>query len=255
MRWHDADGFSQEAHEVISRHGLRRANVLEFADYYSFEEGVDFNLAPALDFEDAPLGRTLAEMLKRSPAFDQFQGRFDEALGSFDYVTSDLIVVKCLLGGTMEDQGEGAHGWWKEHVERLEGFNVALVRAAWDAPKLNRFILDFVELGNYLRGRWRRIDDGQDRVPTTVGTTNRYLGSAAVAKASYDADVVRDWIQPVRHSPYPRNLATDLEQFGHEKDGHFAAGGEVHLHVRCPIPAREYVKTAILPPPGAGGRR
>ena len=36
---------------------------------------------------------------------------------------------------------------------------------------------------------------------------------------TYDASAVRDWLQPVHYSPYPRNLDTQLEQFGHEKDG------------------------------------
>ena len=60
MRQHDADGVSREASAVIGRHGLDRTRVLGWADHYGAERGTDFNLAPADDFEYAPLGINLA---------------------------------------------------------------------------------------------------------------------------------------------------------------------------------------------------
>ena len=67
-------------------------------------------------------------------------------------------------------------------------------------------------------------------VPTTVGTSNRHLGSAAVAMIAYDAGAVRDRLRPVRCSPYLRNLVTRLEQFGHEEDWTFADECEIRIH-------------------------
>ena len=123
---------------------------------------------------------------------------------------------------------------------------MALFRAARDALALCRFILKFAELGNYRRGHWRRANDRQDRVPMTVGMSNQYLDKMAVAKITYLTGALRGWMQPVRYSPYPRNMDTGREAFGHEKDGVFAAEGEVHVHVGCPIPPRDHIKIGIV---------
>ena len=55
MRLHDSDGISQEANRIINEHGLSRSRVLEFAEHYGLRKGIDFNVAPARDFEGAPL--------------------------------------------------------------------------------------------------------------------------------------------------------------------------------------------------------
>ena len=101
-------------------------------------------------------------------------------------------------------------------------------------------------------GRWHEAGDRQSRAPTTFGATNRHLNSTAVAMITYDASAVRDWLQPVRYSAYPRNLDTQLEQFGHEKDGSFADEGEVHLRTGCPIPSRDHIKLAMISGQGRG---
>ena len=252
-RRHDGDGMSQEALRLVKAHGLRRSNVLEYADHYALKDGTDFNLAPARDFEGAPLGQVLANAIGAEPAFDPYADKFASALSSFDYATSDGIIDRCLMGGMGRVQAwEILYNEWREYTERLEGFNVALFRAARMTAELHRFILDFGELGNYLRGRWRMPGNEQSRVPTTVGESNRYVGDRAVAKMTYDASVIRRWIQPVRYSPYPRNLDTELEQFGHEKDGTFAEEGEVHLHTGCPIPLRDHIKIGIMSAQGRG---
>ena len=252
-RQHDGDGISQEARRIINEHGLSMSKVLGFADHYALKEGTDFNMAPTRDFEGAPLGRFLTKALNAEPSFAPNSGKFAGALSSFDYATSDGIIDKWFRGGAAAVQTvEEWYGRWRENTERLEGLNVALFRAARDTDELRRFIQDFGELGNYLSGRWRRAGDGQNRVPTTVGTTNRYMGRTAVAMITYDASAVRDWIQPVRYSPYPRNLDTQLEQFGHEKDGSFANEGEVHLHTGCPIPSRDHINIAVITDQGRG---
>lgn len=252
-RRHDGDGVSQEAHRLIKLHGLRRSKVLECADHYELKKGIDFNLAPARDFKDVPLGRVLARAMSAEPAFAPYEDKFNDALISFDYATSDGIIDRCLMGSIARVQSwKILYDKWREYVERLEGFNVALFRAARMTAELHRFILDFGELGNYLRGRWRMPGNEQNRVPTTVGESNRYVDDGAVAKVTYDASAIRGWIQPVRYSPYPRNLVTELEQFGHEKDGAFAEEGEVHLHTGCPIPSRDHIKIGIMSAQGRG---
>ena len=252
-RQHDGDGISQEARRIIDEHGLSMSKVLGFADHYALKEGTDFNMAPTRDFMDAPLGLVLSNTITGHPSFAPNLGKFAGALSSFDYATSDGIIDKWFRDGAAAVQAvEGWYGRWREITERLEGLNAALFRAARDTDELHRFIQDFGELGNYQSGRWRRAGDGQNRVPTTVGTTNRYVGRTAVAMITYGASAVRDWIQPVRYSPYPRNLDTQLEQFGHEKDGFFADEGEVHLHTGCPIPSRDHIKIAMITDQGRG---
>ena len=252
MRLHDSDGISQEANRIINEHGLSRSKVLEFAEHYGLRKGIDFNVAPARDFKGAPIGLVLSNTITKHPAFAPYLGKFTNALNLFDYATSDGIIDMCFRDGATAAQMVSLYCRWREYAERLEGFNVALFRAARDAVELRRLIQDLGELGNYLSGRWRRAGDGQNRVPTTVGTTNRHFGSAAVAMITYDAGAVRGWIQPVRYSPYPRNLDTHLEQFGHEKDGSFADEGEVHLHTGCPIPSRDHIKIAMIATQGRG---
>ena len=124
---------------------------------------------------------------------------------------------------------------------------MALFRVARDASHLRRFMLGTGELDNYRHGRWRRCGDVQDRVSMTVGDSNFLLDGTAVAVATYDASVLREWAQPVRYSPYPRNLDVSCERFGDEKDGYYVGEGEVHVHAGCPIPAREYIKISLLP--------
>lgn len=247
MRHHDADGVSLEACAVIRRHGLNRDHVLGWADRYGIKEGVDFNLAPRADFENAPLGSRLAEMAYRMPAFGPFHKRFYRAFSMFDYGTSDGIMDECLRGGVVEQAGKSVYGDWKRYAERLEGLNVALFRAVADAIILHRFISDLCELGNYRNGRWRRDGDDQDRVSTTVGASNFHLDKMAVAMVTYDAGALRGRTQAVCYSPYPRNSDAVLERFGCEKDGIFAAEGEVHIHAGCPIPPRRHIKIALLP--------
>ena len=118
---------------------------------------------------------------------------------------------------------------------------------AADAPILNRFIGSLGELDNYRSGRWRLEGGGRDRVSTTVGRSNAFLDQDAAAVVSYSAPSLAGWMQPVRYSPYPRNLDEGRERFGAEKGGSFAGEGEVHIHVRCPIPARDHIKISLLP--------
>ena len=253
MRPHDGDGISPDADAVIRRHGLDRAKVLEWADIYKAKEGEDFNVAPARAFDDAPLGYNLAVMAGRSPSFGQFRERFGKALGSLDYGTSDGIISDCLVDGTIVDRCDnGIYDWWKSRATRLEGLNVALYRAARNAPELHRFMRSLGELDNYRRGRWRRECDPQDRVSTTVGLSHYILDGLAVARVSYDADALRDWSQPVRYSPYPRRRPAEPGRFGREKDGTMAGEGEVHVHMQCAVPPPKYVKIALLPGCGLG---
>ena len=89
--------------------------------------------------------------------------------------------------------------------------------------------------------------DAQDRVPTTAGASNYLLGKAAVARVSYSTIALSGWMQPVRYSPYPRTPDARRKRFGDEKGGNLAGEGEVHVHVRCPIPAREHINIELLP--------
>lgn len=246
-RHHDAEGISPEAYAVINQHGLCKKNILSAANTYEGNKGGDFNEAPAYDFESAPLGSNLTKMVDKEPAFDPYQDKFREALNSLDYSTSDSIIVKGLKEGIIVNQaGNSIYRYWKRHVELLEGLNVALFRVAMSAVTLQRFIGSLDELDNYMHGRWRKMGDLQDRVPTTVGASNRFLGDAAVARITFTASAIRDWTQAVRYSPYPRNPHQSRERFGSEKSGHLAGEGEVHVHARCPIPARGHIKIALL---------
>ena len=247
-RRHDADGISDDARAVIERHGLDRGRILDTARRYEAKKGADFNLAPARDFEGAPLGRNMIRAAYSNRAFGAFRDRFDIALGSLDYGESDAILDECLETGIIANlDGNGIYGAWKLHAERLEGLNAALYRAARSAVHLNRFIGSLGELDNYRRKRWRRDGDAQDRVSTTVGRSNHFLSKDAVAKVSYTAAALAGWAQPVRYSPYPRTHDVGLERFGDEKSGHLAGEGEVHIHAGCPIPARDYIKITPLP--------
>lgn len=161
--------------------------MLGWADHYGAEEGVDFNLQPTAEFENAPLGGRLAKMAYRLPAFDPFRERFKRSLHLFDYGASDGIMDECLRGGIVAQAGRSIYGDWRRYAEMLEGLNVALFRAAAAATKLRRFILDLGKLGNYQNGSWRRDGDGQDRVSTTVGSSNFHLDKMAVAVVTYDA--------------------------------------------------------------------
>ena len=248
MRPHDADGISPEAHAVISGHGLSMGAVLGWADYYAAKEGVDFNRAPAQDFEAAPLGRNLVvKMGIRSPVLDVFRSEFIRAQRTRDYSAADGILSRGLTNGVIVDRsGCDMYGQWKQYAERLEGLNVALYWAANSATHLHRFIADLAELDNYLSGQWRKKGDKQDRVPMTVGASN-LLATEPVARITYDMRAVRVWMHPVRYSPYPRRQDTIHERFGDEKDGRFAGEGEVHVHTRCPIPAPIHIKIRLLP--------
>lgn len=252
MRQHGDDGISQEACAVIIEHGLDRDAVLGWADRYAAKEGVDFNQAPAQDFENAPIGRNLVAKIRGGPpVFELFRNEFKKAL--HDYSVPDDIISRCLVNGVIVDRaGRDMYGRWKQYAERLEGLNVALYRAAKGAIHLHRFIADLAELSNYQHGRWRKEGNVQDRVPTTVGASNFLLEGTEVAKITYDVSALRGWIQPVRYSPYPRKQRSTLERFGDEKDGHFAGEGEVHVHVGCPIPARKYIKIELLSPSSRG---
>ena len=248
MRQHNDDGISPDADAVIRSHGLDRGNVLWWADHYKIKGEADFNAAPAEDFKGAPLGENLAIMAGNSPSFGQFRVRFSEALASLDYDESDGIISNWLMDSAIVNKNsESVYDLWKRCAERLEGLNVALYRTARDAASLHRFIGSLGELDNYRHGRWRREGDSQDRVSTTVGSSNYLLDKSAAAKVSYDADVLGGWAQPVRYSPYPRNQAAKFERFGHEKDGRMAGEGEVHVHVGCPIPAPKHIKITLLP--------
>ena len=272
-RWrrHDADGISDDARAVIERHGLDRGRILDAARRYEPKKGSDFNRAPVRDFEGAPLGLNMVSAAYSSRAFGKFRDKFGIALRSLDYGATDAILDECLRAGIIAGpDGNGIYGAWKLHAERLEGLNAALYRAARSAVRLNRFIGSLGELDNYKRGRWRRDGDAQDRVPATVGESNRFLSKEAVAMVSYAASALAGWTQPVRYSPYPRtldtelerfgdekirsgswpprgrHLDTELERFGDEKGGHLAGEGEVHIHAGCPIPALDYIKITLL---------
>ena len=247
MRYHDADGVSREACAVISRHGLDRRRVLDWADRHGAEKSIDFNLTPTNEFRDAPPGGRPAEMAYRMPAFGPLRERFDRALRTLDCGTSDGIMDGCLRDGIVEQAGKSIYAEWRRCAEMLEGLNVSLFRTTKSATRLRRFIRDFDELGNYKNGRWRQDGDEQDRVSTTVGTSNFLLEKAAVAVITYDTGGLGGWIQPVRYSPYPRHLDARLERFGCEKDGSCAAEGEVHIHTGCPIPSRRYIKITMPP--------
>lgn len=247
MRPHDADGFSPEAHAVMAEHSLDTQAILGWADHYAIRDGVNFNKAPALDFEGAPLGRNLRSLADSQPAFAPFALKFNAALESLDYRTSDAIVSSCMKNGTIVDlAGAPVYGRWKPCAEQLEGFNVALYRAALGITVLRRDIGSLGEIDNYLVGRWRRAGDPQDRVPMTVGKSNPFLGRRVAAKVAYKTVALRGWMQPVRYSPYPRNTNSLLEQFGAEKDGSYAGEGEVHVHAGCPIPAPDHIKIALF---------
>ena len=227
--------------------------MLGAAKRYEAKKGADFNLAPARDLEGAPLGLDMVLAAYSSRAFARLRDRFDIALGSLDYGASDAILDECLAAGIIVDlDGNGIYVDWKLHVERLEGLSAALYRAARDAVRLNRLIGNLDELDNYKRGKWRRDGDAQDRVPATVGGSNRFLGEDAVAMVSHAAAALAGRMQPVRHSPYPRTPDARLGRFGDEKGGHLAGEGEVRIHAGCPIPARDHVKTAPLPRCGLG---
>ena len=251
MRSHDDDGVSPAADAVIGRHSLSRDAVLKWADHYKAKKGVDFNLAPVSDFEGAPLGLNLARMTDTSSLFAPFRDGFDRALALSDYETTDGIISKCLMDGAIVGQNnKDVYCQWKRHAESLEGLNVALYRATQNVDRLRRFIGSLAELDNYRHGRWRKKGDLQDRVPTTVGMSNYLQGETAVAMVTYDADPLRDWAQPVRYSPYPRNQVPERERFGDEKDGSLAGECEVHVHARCPIPAPRHIKIGLLPRSG-----
>ena len=247
MRPHDADGLSPEARAVISEHSLDKRAVLGWADHYAMRDGVDFNRAPARDFEGAPLGRNLRRMAISQPSFAPFTLRLNAALKSLDYRVSDAIVSSCLKDGIIVDrEGAPVYGRWRSYTERLEGFDVALYRAALSARALRRVIGGLGEIDSYLDGRWRRAGDHQNRVPMTVGGFNPFLDKHVVARVTYETVALRGWMQPVRYSPYPRNTNSLLEQFGAEKDGFYAGEGEVHVHVGCPIPAPDHIKITLL---------
>ena len=254
-RRHDADGVSTEASAIIDRHGLDRGKILDIAKGYGYKEGVDFNEAPARDFEGAPLGDNLLAALESVSTFDAFRHQFISAIDSLDYDTSDGIIDRLFVEGAIVDKDDkNTYHDWKRHAERLEGLNVALHLATGGDPPLHRFIGSLGELGNYRRGRWRQAGDAQDRVPATVGTTNFFLDKKAVAKVSYSAAALAGWTQPVRYSPYPRNPDEGRERFGGEKSGHFAGECEVHTHTGCPISVGEHLKLALLPRCGLGRR-
>ena len=251
IRWrhHDDDGISADACAVIRRHGLDRDKVLDIAGRYKVVANADFNSAPYLDFENAPLGSNLVKLADREPGFDPLRDKFANALDSLDYKTSDGLLDKCLMDGILVGTaGKDLYDCWRQHAVRLEGLNVALFRAASRATRLYRFIKDVGELDNYLHGRWRRDGDMQDRVPTTVGRSNYLLGRIAIARVSYRTAALKGWIQPVRYSPYPRTPDTSRERFGDEKSGNLAGEGEVHVHTDCPIPPRKYVNITLRPP-------
>ena len=201
----------------------------------------------------ALVGRNLASAMYAELAFDKFSGRFDAALDSLDYYASDAIIDKCLKGGIIVDSGsKSVYGQWSRDAELLEGLNVALARAAAGAATLGRFIGSLAELDNYRRGRWRREGDAQDRVSMTVGRSNPFLAQGAAALVSYSAASLAGCTQPVRYTPYLRSFDAARERFGSEKSGHLAGEGEVHVHARCPIPARDQVKIALQPRCGVG---
>ena len=248
MRSHDDDGISPAADVVIGRHGLSRDAVLGWADHYRAKKGVDFNRAPAWDFTGVLLGLSLAKTADTSPLFASFCDGFGRALAMSDYETTDGIMSKCLTNGAITDRNnEDVYDHWKEYAERLEGLNVALYRAMQNVDSLHRFIGSLAELDNYRHGRWRKKGDLQDRVPTTVGISNYLLDREAAAMVTYNADLLRDWAQPVRYSPYPRNQVPERERFGDEKDGRLAGECEVHVHAKCPIPAPRHIKIGLLP--------
>ena len=255
LRRHDADGISDNARAIIDRHGLDAGGILEIAGGYKAEKGADFNQAPARDFVGALVGDSLASMLYAAPAFDELRGRFRSAIESLDYDTLDAIIDKCLRAGIIVDSsGNSVYDRWRRDAALLEGLNVALHRAAADATTLNRFVGSLAELDNYRRGQWRRAGDEQDRVSTTVGRSNAFLAQGAAALVSYSAASLAGCTQPVRYSPYIRNFDAARERFGSEKSGNFAGEGEVHVHTRCPIPARDQVKILLLPRCGLGKR-
>lgn len=162
---------SPSTRAVAGRHGLDGGGILDIAGRYAAQKGVDFNEAPAQDFEGAPLGDNLASMVHSNPAFDAFRVQFDAALESLDCATSDAIIDRCLAAGVVvNNAGKSVYGEWRRSAERLEGLNAALFGAACGAARLNRFIGSLGELDNYRLGRWRREGGAQDRVPATVGS-------------------------------------------------------------------------------------
>lgn len=159
---------------------------------------------------------------------------------------SDAIISSCLKDGVIVDrEGAPVYGRWRPYAERLEGFNVALYRAALSARTLRRVIGGLGEIDSYLDGRWRRAGDTQNRVPMTVGESNSFLNKRVAATVTYNTVALRGWMQPVRYSSYPRNTNILLEQFGAEKDGLYAGEGEVHVHADCPIPAPDHIKITL----------
>ena len=187
MRQHDADGVSPEACAVIRRHGLDRGRVPGWADRCGVEEGVDFNLAPRADLENAPPGRRLARMVDTLPAFDPLRERLGRSLRLFDYGASGGIMDEFLRNCIVERAGKGIYAEWRRYAEMLEGLNVSLFRAAGYAARLRRFVPGLGELANYRNGRRRREGDAQDRVSTTAGASNFHLDEMAAAMVTCDA--------------------------------------------------------------------
>ena len=117
-RQHDVNGLSPGAHAVIRDHGLDTANVAKWAAHYALRDGVDFNKAPELDFQNAPLGRNLYEHARRSVAFAPFLSKFTRALGSLDYATADSVIMECLVNGTITDGGGvNVYPEWRMHTD------------------------------------------------------------------------------------------------------------------------------------------
>lgn len=108
MRQHGAGGVSPEACAVIRRHGLDRGRVPGRADRCGVEEGVDFNLAPRADLENAPPGRRLARMVDTLPAFGPFRERLGRSLRLFDYGTSGGIMDEFLRNCIVERAGKAS---------------------------------------------------------------------------------------------------------------------------------------------------
>lgn len=52
----------------------------------------------------------------------------------------------------------------------------------------------------------------------TVGLSNAFIDNP-VARISYDTRAIAGWMQPVRYSPYPRNLDQEIERFGLKRTG------------------------------------
>ena len=238
-RLHSADGISPDARAVIGRHGLDRGRILDIAGRYAAQKGVDFNEAPAQDFEGGAARGQPRGTVHSNPAFDAFRVQFDAALESLDYAASDAVIDRCLAAGiVVNSTGKSVYGEWRRSAERLEGLNAGPLRGRmrrreaepvhWE-PRRTRQLP-----AREVAPRGRRAGQGAgDR-----GESSRLLEKGAVAMVTYSAGALAGWTLPVRYPPHPCSPDAGRERFGAEKGGATGGRGNWRAGAGC-TPARD----------------